>query len=333
MKHWFGLILTLILYSGIQGQNYIGVIPQVDSVSIGQPFDVEITVQLDNQNTSGVIDFSTLDTMVNLMYEVDTTFFNREGDIEILNGGPFKVSPQAPTVDLKNLGFEGLNFRGFIKVAIYDVGRYQIPNPQLIINGNQALMPTASRPVTVFLPDEIQSMVQDSIVVAPIQTIIEEPLKLEDFKLPLIALGILIAAILLIYFFRSRRTDQLHTSVEEIIEPADVIAKRKLYELKEKELWQKGMIKEYQSELTYIIREYIEKRYGILALEMTTYEILRAVPAEVDQNKLQNILQIADMVKFAKADPPVDIHSRFMDMAFKMIEETTPPEIQETEDA
>jgi ABC-type anion transport system duplicated permease subunit len=218
-------------------------------------------------------------------------------------------------------------------MAIYDVGQYRIPNPGLIIDGNQVPLPTSSPLITVYLPDEIQSMAQDSLAIAPIQTIIEEPLTLEDFKLPLIALGILLASIALIYFFRSRRKDPSIHHAPEVQDPAHVIARRQLYELKDKELWQKGEIKSYQSELTHIIREYIENRYDIRALEMTTYEILDVVPNEVDQNKLRNILQIADMVKFAKADPPVDIHARFMDQAFEIVEETKLEEKLTEEDA
>ena len=326
MTRLISFILFLAFHLSVQGQNYVGMLPSVDSVTIGQPFDVDVIIQVNANNPSGIVDFSTIDTMINLLYDVDTSFFNREGDIEILDGGSFNISPQSPTVDISTLPMTAsggnATFRSTIKVAIYDVGEYRIPNPALIINGNTLSLPTSSPVITVFLPDEIQSMIQDSITIAPIKPIIEEPLKLEDFKLPLIALGILLASIALIYFFRSRKKDPAIHQAAEVQDPAHVIANRQLHELKDKELWQKGEIKLYQSELTHIIREYIENRYEIKALEMTSYEILDAVPQEVNKEKLRNILQIADMVKFAKADPPIDIHSRFMEMAFTIVEET-----------
>jgi hypothetical protein len=326
MRKFFLIIWCSLLWLSMMGQNYVGLVTQEDSVSIGQPFDVEVVVQVEGSNPTGIIDFSTIDTMVNLLYDLDTTFFNKEGDIEIIDGGPFPLTDQSRSVDISNLPMTANNggsvYKGNIKLAIYDVGQYRIPNPGLIIDGNSLKLPTSSPLITVFLPDEIQSATQDSLAVAPIKTIIEEPLTIEDFTLPLIALGILIASIALIYFFRSRRKDPSIHEATAIKEPAHVIARRKLYELRDKELWQKGEIKNYQSELTYIIREYIENRYDIRALEMTTYEILNAIPKEVDQQQLKNILQIADMVKFAKADPPVDIHSRFMDMAMKIVEDT-----------
>ena len=87
-----------------------------------------------------------------------------------------------------------------------------------------------------------------------------------------------------------------------------------LGKLKEEKLWQQGQVKEYQSRLTYIIREYLENRYEVPALESTTEEIQRSLK-QVDfdsswKDKLSNILQVADLVKFAKAKPPVDFHDQ-----------------------
>ena len=86
--------------------------------------------------------------------------------------------------------------------------------------------------------------------------------------------------------------------------------------LKAEKLWQQGQVKTYQSRLTHIIREYLENRYNIPALESTTDEILHYLK-KVDfdnqwKDKLQNILQIADLVKFAKAKPPVDFHDQVL---------------------
>ena len=71
--------------------------------------------------------------------------------------------------------------------------------------------------------------------------------------------------------------------------------------------------------MTYIIREYLENRYEIPALESTTDEILRSLK-DVDfdeswKHKLQNILQVADLVKFAKAKPPADFHNKVLQEA------------------
>lgn len=78
-----------------------------------------------------------------------------------------------------------------------------------------------------------------------------------------------------------------------------------LRKLEAQQLWQQGLIKEYQSGLTDIIRTYLMERYSINAPEMTTDEVMRSLTNALFDKKynqeLINILQIADLVKFAKA--------------------------------
>ena len=111
-----------------------------------------------------------------------------------------------------------------------------------------------------------------------------------------------------------------------VIIPAHETAMQKLSQLQQAELWQQGNIKEYQSQLTYIIREYLENRYEINALENTTAQIrkdLKKINLEENlQNDLQNILQVADLVKFAKAKPGASVHEEFMDKAKRFVLQT-----------
>ena len=108
--------------------------------------------------------------------------------------------------------------------------------------------------------------------------------------------------------------------------PAHTIALEKLDNLDDAKLWQKGQIKEYQSELTFIIREYLENRYDMPALESTTDEITKALRKrdfnKEDETDLQNILQIADLVKFAKATPAEELHQQFLDRAYGFVKKT-----------
>ncbi|MBO7495414.1 MAG: hypothetical protein J6T98_02585, partial [Salinivirgaceae bacterium] len=89
-------------------------------------------------------------------------------------------------------------------------------------------------------------------------------------------------------------------------EPAHVVALRQLDQLKEQKLWQRGLVKEYYSSLTDIARGYLNGRFGLQAMESTTSEIMQMtkdVP-EIDKDlrkNLQDLLERADFVKFAKA--------------------------------
>ncbi len=98
--------------------------------------------------------------------------------------------------------------------------------------------------------------------------------------------------------------------------PCDELALQKLQDLEERKLWQQGQTKEYHIELTDIIREYIEARFQEPALESTTEEILSRLilvhPDRAVLERLGSVLRLADLVKFAKARPLSDQHSRAM---------------------
>lgn len=73
------------------------------------------------------------------------------------------------------------------------------------------------------------------------------------------------------------------------------------------DLMRRGKIKEYYLKLSEILRTYFEKRFHVLAIESTTYEILRDLSKkETDRallEKIQEVLEWADLAKFAKWIP------------------------------
>jgi hypothetical protein len=100
------------------------------------------------------------------------------------------------------------------------------------------------------------------------------------------------------------------TPVEKIIpaRPAHEIALERLQKLEAEKMWQADKIKEYYSELTDILREYIELRFQVPALEQTTDEIMTSLKRLPDLSqsqleKIKRLLFLADLVKFAKEKP------------------------------
>ena len=98
----------------------------------------------------------------------------------------------------------------------------------------------------------------------------------------IIALFILIGLIIIgviIYFYRRYKKKKSGVVIERkiIVQPPHIIAIASLNKLEEKQLWQKGMIKEYHSEITEIIRKYFEDRFKLPALELTTSEAIDAL--------------------------------------------------------
>ncbi|MFP4488793.1 MAG: hypothetical protein ACLFN1_05775 [Bacteroidales bacterium] len=120
----------------------------------------------------------------------------------------------------------------------------------------------------------------------------------------LLAAGIAVAGWLLYKYMQRRDKKEEPQGPEMPDEPIHIISFRELDKLEKKRLWQAGKIKEYYSRLTEIIRYYLEIRYGIRALEMTSEEIIAALDGK-DINKgdmtlLNNILRNADLSKFAR---------------------------------
>lgn len=90
-----------------------------------------------------------------------------------------------------------------------------------------------------------------------------------------------------------------------------------LKRLDHKQLLQKGEVKEYYSELSRIVRAYIEEVTEAPAMESTTAEILQNIkiaatrkrmqPDEATYHDLEKVLRNADMAKFALMRPGDDI--------------------------
>jgi hypothetical protein len=128
--------------------------------------------------------------------------------------------------------------------------------------------------------------------------------------LPWLLLAVL-AGLLTWAVIRYIRNHKKSVTAEEIFipsDPAHVIAFRELERLKSEELWQKGEIKKYYTRLTEILRQYLENRFRVYSLELTTAETLDALiktgfKKNGSYNDLKSVLTGADLVKFAKYNP------------------------------
>ena len=111
----------------------------------------------------------------------------------------------------------------------------------------------------------------------------------------------------------------------EIHIPAEVIAFNRLSKLEQKKLWETGEINEYHTELSEIIRRYLEGRFKFIALELTTDEILTELKSAINNDvfkKLQKILERADLAKFAKNQPTDLQNLESMSLAKEIISST-----------
>lgn len=143
-----------------------------------------------------------------------------------------------------------------------------------------------------------------------------------------IAIGIgAVLVILLVLFYLTRlRKAPVVEAVLPPLEPAHVRTLRALRDLDGSRLWQQGEHKAYHSRITDLLRGYIEERYAVPAMESSTDELLqelRVSPLNSEQRThLENMLRLADLVKFAKALPTPAENEQMMAGAIRFVEAT-----------
>ncbi len=142
---------------------------------------------------------------------------------------------------------------------------------------------------------------------------------------------IIVAFILLMlatiwYFLFRKKKEKEHKAEPEIIIPAHIKAITSLTELKNKELWQNGLQKEYNVQLTEVIQQYITDRYKVTTKEKTSAEILHSLRFvemdELNQTNLRQLLMLSDLVKFAKEKPTDTENNQVLNNAFNFVETT-----------
>jgi len=140
-----------------------------------------------------------------------------------------------------------------------------------------------------------------------------------------------IGAIAIGYLFYRRRLLRMH--VPEIpAEPPYEVAMRRLAELRAGKLIEKGDFKQYYIELTLILRNYIEGRFGIAAIESTTFELKRSLrhddlPRSQAEAAL-SVLMRADLVKFAKYIPDLQHANSDFDTVKAFVMATKPATVE-----
>lgn len=117
--------------------------------------------------------------------------------------------------------------------------------------------------------------------------------------------------------------------------PPHIVALEKLEEIKVQKIWQSGDIKVFYTQVTDVLRVYLEGRFGINAMELTSDEIMALVKKEPGLNEvraaLKDLLTLADLVKFAKMVPIENQNERSLLIAFDVVDKTKPVEEPQVE--
>lgn len=322
-------VLFCMLSVGGSAQLSVAVDALPDSIYFGDDITLNYKVNVPPNVQLRSLDFSPLLEIENAVYSQDTTMFDKIMDVDIVDGGVFEINNANTVVIGKDDRL--LPLSGSVKIRISSVGIFALPIPKLGHMSSELEMPLQRKALYV-LPRG-----QD-IELNPNKPIILEPVKWTDY-LPYLYALLAAAGLIAVGIYVNRRIQNKEAETDEFIpevkKPAHEIAINDLNVLKSQELWQNGREKDYHSELTRIMRQYVEDRYDVPALEMTTTDLRRALSAsgmEIAQTTtLIDILHIADKVKFAKGKTGPEINARFMVESVELVQRTKRVVIENTD--
>jgi hypothetical protein len=212
-----------------------------------------------------------------------------------------------------------------LTVTSWEEGFHPITPFEFLIIQNGDTLVVESEPVLL----EVKGVDLDEMAnLKDIKGIIRIPVTLMEI-LPwlLIIIVLIVAIVFLVRYLKGRKKQPVKESIWEKPDiPAHVAAFNSLEMLKSKKLWQQGQVKLYYSELTDILRHYVDKRYGVHSMEMTTEETMQALKPHLENDEIYQsfkaILELADLVKFAKHIPREAENDSCMENAFEFVRDT-----------
>ena len=238
--------------------------------------------------------------------------------------------------DTTDLGNGLVEMKRALVLQPFDSGVYTIP-PFLLVNGPDTLR---SQALTIkVLPVDVSKM-QDINPLADVQKFDSKwydflPDWLTDYWGWYLLALLVIAGGICGYLIVTKKVTVNILPQKKPVAP-DVLALGRLNELKEAQLWEKGQEKEYYTRLIDILRDYLQGRFGINAMEMTSSQILKALrhneEARLSQQYMERVVEIADYVKFAKVRPMPDDNVRSWQNALQFVEETRPVAVEEPDE-
>jgi hypothetical protein len=210
-------------------------------------------------------------------------------------------------------------------IAWYDTGRQEIPPfPVVVGKGASAeslFTPIVSAQITTILPDTAQ-------VPRPIKPYREHPFQWRELISYWWLPASLFALALCWWVYRRFRKAKVREQEAALVLllPPDEEAVRNLIRLKDQKYPARGMLKEFFTDFSLVMRRYLERRYEFPALEMTTYELSREFaegdfPAMLTE-RLLPVLREADLVKFAKLIPDFAECDGHLNMGFEIVAAT-----------
>ncbi|MFD1601339.1 hypothetical protein ACFSJW_23350 [Flavobacterium artemisiae] len=266
----------------------------LSSAVFAQSKQVETSIDT-TKNKIGAEFKLTLKTVVSSTQKVEFPKLKNIGALEVIQSYPIDTVKKDGSYELiKKYG-----------LTQFDSGRYTIPSIKILIDKKPFLTDSIKVEVANVKVDTLQQKMYDIKDI----TTVDEGIG-SWWIYVLIVLAILGIGGFVYWYVKKHQKKKIE---EEVYKTPIEKATSLLNNLEQKELVQKGEIKEYYSELTDIARNYIEEAIHIPAMESTTSELIQAIKSASTQKKmtltpetvenLERVLRQADLVKFAKSKP------------------------------
>jgi hypothetical protein len=301
------LLVTLIVISHSRAQVKVNAVLDSSKIRIGEQTKLDIYVTYDaNAAKSLKIEWPSFEDTIT-------------GKVEVVSR-----TPVDSTIPNKTNPSIIQQHQQYI-ITAFDSGYFAIPPFKFVVNGD-----TVNPVLTEALFLEVNTVKTDTTdaTVKDIKPPFNEPF---DWKwyLPIIywsaAAILLVALIIFIILKLTKKKPEVIVERKPDV-PPHILALAQLEKVKEEAVWKEGKTKEYYSAISDSVRLYIEGRFGIQALELTTDEIVQAFKSQVvdplSKEKLQQMLVLADFVKFAKQIPLEQEHSMALQNAFDFVNGT-----------
>ena len=234
-------------------------------------------------------------------------------------------------IDTTTLNDGRVQYNQYLTLTSFEDSLFYI-EPLPFVSGDDTVW-SESLMLNVVQPFELDSA---DMAITDIKGIYRAPIWWWGFlRWVLLALGVAgigVGGYYLITYLQSRMGKREEDAVAaEPLRPAEEVALEKLDIIREQKIWQTGQVKEYHTQLTDVVREYIDRRFEVSSAEQTSDETLRAMRPLLSDKKdlyeqLRKMLTLADLVKFAKWTTTPDENEMSLRSAYAFVKETTPVE-------